>query len=725
MNKNREIVAEHALLAGYAGLLVLSTLCTSDAPPNHGLFVVQSLLWTLLALFTAAWCVGRSAPNQLWSLVDTFAVLWMAWSGVTTVAVMGIGDLRSAVNACWQTVSFSLAILIGRRLLTTPNRQRAAVLLVISLAMISACHGLYQYEVVGPAMRQEIAEHPERVLADAGMQCDVNSPEGKRFLDRAKNYEPLSSFALTNSLAGFLLPALIFVLASLGCRRQLANAQSTPPKHNAVATQVRWPLTVSIAFLAILGTCLLLTKSRTAVLALSLGLMWFAVRVRGVAWQWLAMGSGGLFLMAMLAIATGGLDWQVWSEAPKSVLYRLEYWRSTSAMIAEHPWLGVGPGNFQSVYTRYMLPQASETIADPHNFLFEICAATGWPGLLIFVGLLVVCFRSLRTLNFTEQTSVRDPGATWWLFGGSAAGLLLVPMIIQLGDVDTNYLGGLPVVWLIGLPIFMLAAAGMRASAAGNVSPETVALAILVLLVNLLAAGGISFPSIALLLALLLALLTAEQAAPAVVAEVRWELFHSSRRVAWGMLLGALPLVSLCYFTGYKTVLDARRLLSEARDVFSSGDSTLALQKANEAMQADPWDAELALTCEKYWQQIMEAVTPNFLNEAVKRNPRSARIFEQAGDSRSLKTGLYYRQAIERFPNSALLHAKLACFSYYEEYKLEIALQEAQEALRLDALNPHEDKKLANTHIKIHSSGKAVNVAQKMYEIIKALEPQP
>ena len=60
-------------------------------------------------------------------------------------------------------------------------------------------------------------------------------------------------------------------------------------------------------------------------------------------------------------------------------------------MIAAHPWLGCGPGNFQEAYTLYKLPEASEEIADPHNFLLEVWATAGTPAA---VGLLAVlgCF---------------------------------------------------------------------------------------------------------------------------------------------------------------------------------------------------------------------------------------------------------------------------------------------------------------------------------------------
>ena len=54
-----------------------------------------------------------------------------------------------------------------------------------------------------------------------------------------------------------------------------------------------------------------------------------------------------------------------------------EYWQSTLTMIVRHPWLGVGPGNFQDYYTQFKLPAASEEIRDPHNFVLEVWATAG------------------------------------------------------------------------------------------------------------------------------------------------------------------------------------------------------------------------------------------------------------------------------------------------------------------------------------------------------------
>ncbi len=95
-------------------------------------------------------------------------------------------------------------------------------------------------------------------------------------------------------------------------------------------------------------------------------------------------GVAVLILLAALVVKGPA----VLGRAEKSFGYRLQYWQSSLDMIAAYPWVGCGPGNFQDVYTRYKLPEASEEIADPHNFLMEIWATAGTPAALAFLAVL-------------------------------------------------------------------------------------------------------------------------------------------------------------------------------------------------------------------------------------------------------------------------------------------------------------------------------------------------
>jgi len=80
-----------------------------------------------------------------------------------------------------------------------------------------------------------------------------------------------------------------------------------------------------------------------------------------------------------------------------STFFRLGLWRSSLALIREHPWFGVGPGNFQAAYrTRYVLPSAWEefNLEHPHNVYLDHWTRLGLLGLLAGVAVQVAFFKS-------------------------------------------------------------------------------------------------------------------------------------------------------------------------------------------------------------------------------------------------------------------------------------------------------------------------------------------
>src|SRR4030095_1138932 len=107
-------------------------------------------------------------------------------------------------------------------------------------------------------------------------------------------------------------------------------------------------------------------------------------------------------------VASGGLDIQVLSEAPTSVLYRLQYWRSTAAMIADYPVFGCGPGQFQEAYSVYKLPEASEPPRDPHNFLLEIWSTAGTPALAALLAIAAALAYQLSRAPIVTSTSADE-----------------------------------------------------------------------------------------------------------------------------------------------------------------------------------------------------------------------------------------------------------------------------------------------------------------------------
>jgi O-antigen ligase len=125
---------------------------------------------------------------------------------------------------------------------------------------------------------------------------------------------------------------------------------------------------------------------------------------------------------------------------------RLALWKGTLRLIAAHPLLGVGIGNFAAEYPRFMLPEAwrEPLVYHPHNLLLDFWAILGLPGLVAMAWLQVafwqgslVCYRRLS-----------DPTLRALMLGlmGSMVGFL------AHGLVDTAYfLADLAMVFMLTL----------------------------------------------------------------------------------------------------------------------------------------------------------------------------------------------------------------------------------------------------------------------------------
>ena len=595
---------------------------------------------------------------------------------------------------------------------------------MVALAVFLSLYGLYQYGIELPNTRHMYATNPDEMLRNAGEWYPPGSPEREAFEQRLASLEPMATFALTNSFAGFLAPWAIVVL----------GAFVLPAPRLAIRNKL--PLAL---FLIPLGLCLLLTKSRSAYLACLCGGM--AV----VAFWWLRRGTrlrlrrglalagiaGALIIVAVAgAVAVGGLDIEVLSEAPKSLGYRLQYWQASAAMIRDLPVMGCGPGNFQARYTAYKLPEASEEIVDPHNFLLEIWATAGTPALLALLamgGMSCYCvFRHVkgsqsgdpastenRSLNTavdsqdskTANTPFRQQSAETAEKASPAIAIYVGALVGVLLSIPVGSMSAAPPVWFVSLAAIPVGAVVLFVFRPwvlnANESPLLWIFAAAVLLIHLLFAGGITFPGLACSLWLLVALALNASACG-----------HrsASRRTGAAVLAGALVLLFGCHVTGYRPTLTARLLTDRA--LAGEGDPRTMLQ---EAALADPWATEprrfLADVMYQQWLAHPDPATMAEFDRAVQdtldRAPNAAPIYRQFGlaycncyavnrDHDVLVKGIrLLRRATELYPNDCRKHADLAD-AYLVAGDQTNYQREREEALRLDQLTPHLDKKLSD-----------------------------
>ncbi|MBI2827385.1 MAG: O-antigen ligase family protein [Planctomycetia bacterium] len=680
------------LLGAVAMLAVARPLLASEGSAASG----DSLLFQLAVLVLAAAWALRAATRRCacarWGLVDLAVLALVACYGASAVAALRAGAPRPALNATWEWVALAVGFFLVRQLVRSEREARALTATMIALAVAMSAYGFHQFFVSMPADRELYARNPEEALR----QARVVAPEGSRqrilFAQRVNSTEPIATFALTNSLAGFLTPWLTVALGICGAAWVLRGR-----------AWFRWVPAVVCA-VVILG-CLVLTKSRAAYVATAAGALllvtWAAVGGARIRWWWFAAAAALLALVAAGAVGIGAVDRQVLTEAGKSLGYRWQYWQATWAMIGDHPWLGCGPGQFQTHYTAYKLPEASETVADPHNFLLEVWATAGTPAaiaLLMLIGF--VAWRGCRATAAGAVAAVSDaagpssPDAAPHVLAGGLAGFLFAYAVGPLTSVPLSIdaLAG-------GLLVAAVATAGLWPWVRGGRMPVAVpAIAAAAILINLFAAGGISFAGVAGSLWLLAAL--------CLVAVEPWRAFP--RPAAISALAVILTLVVLFYTTTYSPVIGCRIALDRA-DVDPQRASALLEEAATaDPLAAEPWRRMAALAWLQWQKHPSDATFDRFVacvDEALALDPNSAALAEFKGDAAfqaykrsgtpaQLQTATAaYERAIDRYPTNILGHAKLALALAAGDDE-QLASQHAAEALRLNDLTPHADLKL-------------------------------
>jgi hypothetical protein len=671
-------------------------------------------------------------------------------------------DRRPAINLAWEWVALGLIYLLLRNVPRTRGESAAVAGVMVATAFAVSLYGLYQLQVELPLLRGEYLRNSGAMLQR------LNIEPGGRGEELLRNRlmgstEIFSTFGLANSLAGFIVGPL--VMAAAVALRNLVQRDKS---------ESRWgPLAMAAPIILVLLLCLILTKSRSAwlgLLAATILLAWRARRfvsapVLAAAG---AVGSALLFALAFAGLRAGLLDRQVLTQSTMSLRYRWEYWQGAWGVISggatsimqtlRSPffWWGVGPGNFGGPYLKYKLPQASEEIVDPHNFLLEVWATAGVWALLALTAALAVGFWNLLSrgsgpaaegesaskARMSRRQARRRPGSSQTTFEGDQDGLgpparrltWLVARAGVGGWALTVLLGGLNPFqgdlfyrWVI-LGAGWLIAVFSGAPLWRRLPIPGVALgaAVLAVTVNLLAAGGIGIPTVALGLWSMLALgLNLRDDRPCGrLREYESRIPPFVIAVVWAALLGTFVGVVAPYWWAERYIVAAQEARDHRPPDFDRADTVYRQAIEADGYYVRPWrelaqlhysvlrDSAVKVDDKKsrwYWKTIpylydMAAKPPRNPNAWAVHSERAAairQILAVVGSKLEPLETIRLRGEIVKStrtatilnPTSAELHARLAHASadinMYQD-----AADEAAEALRLDRLTPHADRKL-------------------------------
>ncbi|MDB5351913.1 MAG: lipid core-O-antigen ligase-like enyme [Planctomycetota bacterium] len=482
-----------------------------------------SLLWSLMMLVTAViavagmWLEGGLRLRRSWADLGVVALF-----GLVALSATHAADRRIAINFAWEWIAVGLAYLLLRNLPRHRAESSALAGILVATAVAVSVYGLYQSVVEMPEARAFFRANPREAMRRAGLDPNADAIQVKRFADRLiGSREPVATFALTNTLAGFLVGPMILGLCVFlrGIARRPAT--SSPSDELAESADARAGLffLISPALLAVL-LCFLLTKSRSAYLGLLVALALFAwrerrrVSSRTIALVGLGL-TGTLAVLVAVAAMAGQLDRQVLTESTKSLTYRAEYWRGAWGVIWYGPsrwWSGLGPGNFAGPYLQHKLPQASEEITDPHNFVLEVWATAGLPAVVAMLfalgfGLREIFGRTNSSQAVASSAHDDEPDApystTWLVVSAGLGGSLLAIVLVRINPFDPESASRL---LILTVSWGLAATIGRQLWNRAPIAAEALGLGVVAIVVNLLAAGGIGFAPVSLMLWGMLAL---------------------------------------------------------------------------------------------------------------------------------------------------------------------------------------------------------------------------
>lgn len=585
---------------------------------------------------TGGWCPGRDRP-WVEALVDGTPALIAFWIGVAALATSPPGNLRMATNEAWFWVAWALVFPMARHRLRHPDARAGTVAWLGVVAGVLAVHALHQEWISFPRTLAEFEADPARVLRDAGIDAPPGSAERMTFENRLRDGGPTATFALANSLAGVMVAGVLAALVSLAADRKSMSA----------GRRAGWLVT-----LALTGSGLLLTRSRSGVAAVAVGvfvalvLLFLRADSRSAVRRWVSVAFWSVLGVGITLIsiaAWGNPEWR--EQAPTSLAFRFQYWRSTWDLVTDRPWFGAGPGNFQSIYERYREPAAHEQIADPHHFWFETLGAGGFPA----GGLLLIWLAAVAVLAWRRSMAPRravSPGGVdgsqtaaadgRWLSGGAVIGWIGVwvfgMLVGDFPDAEAHLFAiplGIAVAFAV-VPRPTTPDGGPRAAVGGDRDRDDVAglaatVAALGMFVHLCASGGWTVPGVAVPLWLLAAI--ASTAAETGAGPLRGPLRAGEsgdetgspdgdgarKRQSpvrdgrgggagrFGPLAGLLGLAACSalfatlYLTAIRPTQRAKLALVRAQIAFESGRQAATQRHLEDALRADPWAADASL----------------------------------------------------------------------------------------------------------------------------------
>jgi O-antigen ligase len=398
-------LAALALVAGLVGLLAAApdqALNTAVRPAA----ISRDLVLALAGVVTAALLQLIPLPETMLRAINPSGVLLRQQLDLAIVGATGAQALSIAPSAGWVALSLMvpfIVLLLGTsRLLSMQGPRKLARALTI-LGVVLALVGIIQKPLY------------------AGRIYGFWTPE------EAGN--PFGPFVNRNHFAGWMLMILPLALGSLCAALARAMRRGEPTWRGRLfwlLTPEANKLILTAGGIAIMGLALVLTFSRSGIIALAMALLmmgWLVLRQLQGRWRKM-IAAGYLVLLAITLTAWVGPDALVNRFGEVAfVSGRLGVWADARDTIARHWLTGTGLNTYQFSNLIYQRHDMSFVATSAHNDYLQI-AAEGGLLLTIPAGLCIALFiRDVR-----RRLSEDKGSSAYWIRAGAVTALVAIAL---------------------------------------------------------------------------------------------------------------------------------------------------------------------------------------------------------------------------------------------------------------------------------------------------------
>lgn len=348
-------------------------------------------------------------PTAVLVALAAAAVLYLAARryDLALLVLLGTSALESAVQISTNPqftvvkvagavtfVSFAIAAVVQGRKLRFDETHTLLVLL-LALAMISTLQARAPERAVPVTVRYASFVALYFVLTQFGGDY--------RFLRRAAWVLSASSaLAAVLAVGNFFNKTFTQAAPRYGDANDLAFILATTVPLTFWLLGSRWTSRVAaVVLIGLIGAGITLSFSRGALLGLAAGLVWHGLNHRRhlpvlLVGALIALTIAVVFIRPHRERISLGLTSKS-RVADANVNARLDAWSAAIRLAVEHPWFGIGPGNFADRYFEATdtPPTGKGNINVVHDAYLDITTELGFPGLLLFLAYLLISFRRL------------------------------------------------------------------------------------------------------------------------------------------------------------------------------------------------------------------------------------------------------------------------------------------------------------------------------------------